>query len=103
MREIAIPKGTLVNVGILASNRNPDIWGPDADEWKPERWLTPLPDSVAAAHLPGIYSNLSVFRTFSSIHMRILNASAQLDFSWRWQVLHVSAQARTYASSTNLM
>ena len=67
MREIAIPKGTLVNVGILASNRNPDIWGPDANEWKPERWLNPLPDSVAAAHLPGIYSNLSVLHTVSSI------------------------------------
>ncbi|KJA16173.1 hypothetical protein HYPSUDRAFT_47597 [Hypholoma sublateritium FD-334 SS-4] len=61
LREIAIPKGTLVNIGILASNRNPEIWGPDADEWKPERWINPLPESVAAAHLPGIYSHLMTF------------------------------------------
>lgn len=58
IRELAIPEGTLVQIGIMASNRNPDIWGPDADEWKPERWIEGLPESVAAAHLPGIYSHL---------------------------------------------
>jgi cytochrome P450 len=58
IHEIAIPKNTEVVVGIMASNRNPEIWGPDAEEWKPERWMNPLPDSVVAAHLPGIYSHL---------------------------------------------
>ena len=56
--EIPIPRNTNVIVGILASNRNPEIWGPDSYEWKPERWLTPLPESVSEAHIPGIYSNL---------------------------------------------
>lgn len=58
MTEIAIPKNTTVIVGIMACNRNPEIWGPDASEWKPERWLKPLPDTVARARLPGVYSNL---------------------------------------------
>ncbi|KAJ3515938.1 hypothetical protein NLJ89_g1436 [Agrocybe chaxingu] len=40
--------------------RNYEIWGPDSYEWKPERWLQPLRESVAAAHIPGIYSNLWV-------------------------------------------
>jgi Cytochrome P450 len=56
--EVPIPKNTNVIVGILAANRNPEVWGPDSYEWKPERWLTSLPESVTAAHIPGIYSNL---------------------------------------------
>jgi len=59
--EIPIPNNTTIVVGIMASNRNPEIWGEDALEWKPERWLSPLPDSVAAARLPGIYSNMMTF------------------------------------------
>lgn len=56
--EIPLAANTTVIVGLLASNRNPEIWGPDAFEWKPERWLAPLPESVSEAHLPGVYSNL---------------------------------------------
>jgi len=59
--EIPLPKNTNVIVGILASNRNPEVWGPDSYEWKPERWLTSLPESVSGAHIPGIYSNLMTF------------------------------------------
>ena len=60
MNEIFVPKDTSVAVGLLASNRNKAIWGEDAEEWKPERWLSPLPESVGEAHVPGIYSNLYV-------------------------------------------
>lgn len=56
--EITVPNNTNVIVSILGSNRNPAIWGPDSYEWKPERWLSPLPDTVTNAHIPGIYSNL---------------------------------------------
>jgi hypothetical protein len=58
MHSILVPKNTDVIVSILASNRNRDIWGPDSHEWKPERWLQHLPESVTSAHIPGIYSNL---------------------------------------------
>ena len=58
--EVPIPNNTYVIIGILACNRNPEIWGPDSYEWKPERWLNPLPASVSAARIPGVYSNLSV-------------------------------------------
>jgi Cytochrome P450 len=56
--EIPIPKNTNVIIGIHASNQNPEIWGPDSYEWKPERWLTPLPELVSEARIPGVYSNL---------------------------------------------
>ncbi|KAJ7494606.1 cytochrome P450 [Mycena galericulata] len=59
--EIPIPADTGIIVSILASNRNPAIWGSDSLEWKPERWLSPLPKTVTDAHIPGIYSNLMTF------------------------------------------
>ncbi|EFI26780.1 hypothetical protein CC1G_15703 [Coprinopsis cinerea okayama7 len=43
---ITIPAKTDILVGILACNRNPDLWGPDANEWKPERWLKGLPQET---------------------------------------------------------
>ncbi|KAF8968283.1 cytochrome P450 [Flammula alnicola] len=61
IREIFIPNDTNIIVGIMASNRNPELWGPDVLEWKPERWLEPLPETVIRAHLPGIYSHLMTF------------------------------------------
>lgn len=59
--EIPVPNNTNVIVGIMASNRSPEMWGEDVLEWKPERWLSPLPESVAAARLPGVYSNMMTF------------------------------------------
>ncbi|KAI0718795.1 cytochrome P450 [Cerioporus squamosus] len=61
MSEIPIPKDTVVLVGILGSNMNRRTWGDDAWEWKPERWLSPLPEAVAGAHIPGVYANLMTF------------------------------------------
>ncbi|KAH0840426.1 pisatin demethylase [Fonsecaea pedrosoi] len=34
-----IPAGTIVGISPLAQNRDPAIWGDDADEFRPERWL----------------------------------------------------------------
>lgn len=58
--DLHIPNGMLILITIQACNTSPEIWGPDSYEWKPERWLKPLPESVTAARIPGIYSNLWV-------------------------------------------
>ncbi|KAL0570239.1 hypothetical protein V5O48_011724 [Marasmius crinis-equi] len=58
LSEIPLPANTNIYVSLLNSNRNVDLWGPDALEWKPERWLSPLPPAVAEAKIPGIYSHL---------------------------------------------
>ncbi|KAJ3475171.1 hypothetical protein NLI96_g12013 [Meripilus lineatus] len=61
IHSVPVPKGTDVYIAIRASNRNKALWGSDAAEWKPERWLSPLPDAVPEAHIPGVYSNLMTF------------------------------------------
>ena len=58
IREIVVPNDTVVVVGILAANRNKAVWGADVMEWRPERWLKPLPESVTEARVPGVYSHL---------------------------------------------
>ena len=60
INDILVPAGTMIIVGITSSNRSKDIWGEDALEFKPERWLSPLPPSVTEAKIPGVYSHLYV-------------------------------------------
>lgn len=55
---IALPKGTAVFPSCRGCNISKDLWGDDAHEWKPERWLTPLPSTVTEARIPGVYSNM---------------------------------------------
>lgn len=58
MSEIPVPAGTTVVVAIRPSNLNRELWGDDVLEFKPERWLSPLPSVVTDARIPGVYSNL---------------------------------------------
>ncbi|TFK22368.1 cytochrome P450 [Coprinopsis marcescibilis] len=58
---ILVSKGQDIMIGMMASNRNPELWGPDADEFKPERWLSPLPQAVQDAPSAGVYSHLLTF------------------------------------------
>ncbi|KAH9046662.1 cytochrome P450 [Lactarius hengduanensis] len=61
VHEIFVPKHTNVFAQISNLNRDPSIWGADAAEWKPERWLAPLPQSVADANIQGVYANTMTF------------------------------------------
>ncbi|KFA73136.1 hypothetical protein S40288_07502 [Stachybotrys chartarum IBT 40288] len=44
-----VPKGTRIFISPWAINRNPELWGADADEFKPERWLRKSDDDKTAA------------------------------------------------------
>jgi len=59
--EIPLAKDTEIYLGILGSNTNIELWGDDAGEWKPERWLSPLPKTLEEAEIPGVYSHLMTF------------------------------------------
>ncbi|KAF9238219.1 cytochrome P450 [Melanogaster broomeanus] len=61
MHDIVVPKGTDIIISILAANRNREIWGEDALEWKLERWLKPLPSSVTEARIPSVFSHMMTF------------------------------------------
>ncbi|GMK59047.1 hypothetical protein CspeluHIS016_0700620 [Cutaneotrichosporon spelunceum] len=53
---VTIDKGTEVVLLIGNVNRDPAIWGPDADEFNPDRY-----DRPALASVPGVYGNLLTF------------------------------------------
>ncbi|KAH9481363.1 Cytochrome P450 monooxygenase 91 [Psilocybe cubensis] len=81
--EIPIPSGTTIHMSILNSNRNSELWGDDADQWKPERWLNALPNALVNARIPGVYSHLLTFLgggrscigfKFSQLEMKVVLA-----------------------------
>ncbi|KAJ4485445.1 cytochrome P450 [Lentinula aciculospora] len=59
--EIRVRKGDPINIPILAMNRDKSLWGEDARDFKPERWLTPggVPSAVSA--IPGVWGNMMSF------------------------------------------
>ncbi|KAL7285768.1 hypothetical protein ACG7TL_000877 [Trametes sanguinea] len=61
MAAIPVPKGTRIVADLYACNRNPELWGPDAGQWRPERWLEGVPKSIEDARIPGVYSHLMTF------------------------------------------
>ncbi|KAJ7852383.1 cytochrome P450 [Mycena olivaceomarginata] len=87
---VHIPANTDVCVGIIGANKDKAIWGADADEWKPSRWLSELPERVQ--DLPGIYSNMLTFGTgprsciglkFAELEMKILASILLIQFSFK--------------------
>lgn len=55
---LVIPKGQAVSIPIAVINRSKALWGPDAHEFKPERW-TAIPQAATA--IPSVWSNISTF------------------------------------------
>jgi len=57
-RELSVPAGTLIFTSTFGYNLNKDLWGPDAYEFRPERWL----DMNEKPETPfGLYGNLATF------------------------------------------
>jgi len=59
--EIPIGPGCNVLISICGYNRSKDVWGADADEFRPERWLEDDKYSVKEETQYGIYANLATF------------------------------------------
>ncbi|EKM75570.1 hypothetical protein AGABI1DRAFT_132109 [Agaricus bisporus var. burnettii JB137-S8] len=108
IREIMIPKGTNIMVSVTGSNTDPDIWGVDALEWKPERWLSALPKSLEEARLPGVFSHMMTFLggsrgciglNFSQLEMKVIMAALLSSFKFEvapkhkitWKMTGISA------------
>ncbi|KAG1739086.1 cytochrome P450 [Suillus paluster] len=65
---ITMPQGSHAIISILAANRHKEIWGPDANEWIPERWLAeeqgrsaPTLGVKDGVRFPAVYSNMMTF------------------------------------------
>ncbi|KAI0350833.1 cytochrome P450 [Trametes cingulata] len=91
LRELVVPRGTNIFVGIMACNRNKALWGEDAYEWKPERWLKPLPEAIEKASVPGVYAHMMTFLggirscigfRFSQLEMKVVLAELLTHFSF---------------------
>ncbi|KAG9318254.1 cytochrome P450 [Chiua virens] len=55
---IRVSKGDPIFIPILAINRSHELWGPDAHEFKPERWEH-IPEAVS--QIPGVWGHLLSF------------------------------------------
>ncbi|CAE6535269.1 unnamed protein product [Rhizoctonia solani] len=79
-----VKKGTHLYLSLGSVNRDKQTWGEDADQFKPERWLEPLPGSVTESKIPGVYSNTMTFLggprscigfKFSQLEMKVVLSS----------------------------
>jgi cytochrome P450 len=59
---VTVPAGTILFASIAGANRLQSVWGSDAKEWKPERWLNGDKNAAPGIEkLPGIYSGMLSF------------------------------------------
>ncbi|KAE9411164.1 cytochrome P450 monooxygenase [Gymnopus androsaceus JB14] len=57
--EIRIKKGQHFLLAISGVNMSKKLWGEDAMEFRPERWLEPLPEAVSS--IPGVWGHMMTF------------------------------------------
>ncbi|CAE6364085.1 unnamed protein product [Rhizoctonia solani] len=61
LTSIQVPKGTTVHISFRAANQDERTWGSDGRQFRPDRWLEPLPTSVLDARIPSVYSSIMTF------------------------------------------
>ncbi|KAI3614092.1 cytochrome p450 [Moniliophthora roreri] len=76
--QLSVPKGLRIVASVAAYNRNQNIFGEDAHEFNPERWLGP---SRVKTDAPlGVYANLATF-----------SGGVRSCIGWRFAVLEMQA------------
>ncbi|XP_030546590.2 cytochrome P450 714A1-like [Rhodamnia argentea] len=83
--EIDVPKGVVLWTSIPALHRDPENWGPDALEFKPERFKDGVSEACKhpQAYVPfGYGSRLCLGQTFAMLEMKIVLALILSRFSF---------------------
>lgn len=84
-----IPKGVVVILSMWQMNRSPEVWGPEAGDFRPERWITDGKPNTSG----GAQSNYDLLtflhgprscigQGFAKAEMRCLLASMIRTFTW---------------------
>ncbi|KAI0253592.1 cytochrome P450 [Lactifluus subvellereus] len=104
---IPVKKGTAIDILIGAYHRLPEIWGPDADEWNPDRFLDP---DRAKQTTVGVFANLLTFSgglrgclgwRFAVLEMQVLVATLLENFEF--SVLPQDEKTQIYRKPGGLM
>lgn len=78
------PAGTIVGVNTWVEHRNPNIWGEDASEFKPERWLSEDHEKLSFMNrhwIPfGVGSRVCIGKNISLLEMQKLIPRVIRDF-----------------------
>ncbi|KAJ3918959.1 cytochrome P450 [Lentinula edodes] len=61
LKKIPVMKGQRVHIAIAAYNRSSSVWGPDADQWNPSRYLDPSSESKKQQSMIGVFGNVMSF------------------------------------------
>ncbi|CAG8583771.1 26553_t:CDS:2 [Gigaspora margarita] len=78
-----IPKDTSVSASIWSVHKSKEIWGPDADDFVPERWLNPENLPIKGCFYGfGAGSRYCIGVNFAWMEMRLLLASLLLNFKF---------------------
>jgi len=91
IHEVALKRNTTILMNLAAVNRDPEIWGEDAELWRPERWLGRKPEDVSKVRIPGVYPGLMTFSAggrscigfkFSELEMKMVLSVLLEEFSF---------------------
>jgi len=74
-KDLPVPAGIFISMSTVGYNLNKDMWGPDAYEFQPERWLDMNEESESRF---GVYGNLSTF-----------SGGARSCIGWRFAVIQM--------------
>jgi cytochrome P450 len=85
-----IPEGTTVAVSMWMTNRSPALWGADANDFRPERWISPDGRPNQSGGATGNYDFLTflhgprscIGQGFARAEMRCLLAALVRGFRW---------------------
>ncbi|XP_054817829.1 cytochrome P450 714A1-like [Prosopis cineraria] len=83
--ELVVPKGTIIQFFIQALHRDADIWGQDATEFKPERFLGGVSEACKNpnAYIPfGVGSRICLAQNFALTEAKIMLSLLLSNFSF---------------------